>query len=58
MINMPGAAKTMCLKELTARKKSGQGVTKAVESVKTDSFWKSKQARVSTHLELDKNGFN
>lgn len=45
MINKPGAAKTTCLKELTARKKSGQGVTKAAESIKTDSFWKSKQAK-------------
>lgn len=38
MINKPGAAKTGHLKELTARKKTGPGVTKAVESLKINSL--------------------
>lgn len=38
MINKPGAAKTRYLKELTAREKTGQGVTKSVESLKINSL--------------------
>lgn len=38
MINKPGGAKTGYPKELTARKKTGQGVTKSVESLKINSL--------------------
>lgn len=52
MINKPGGAKTGYPKEHTARKKTGQGVTKSVESLKINSQW------FSRHLEPNKNGLN
>lgn len=50
MINKPGAAEIRYLKELRAWEKTGQGVTKSVESLKPDSFWRSEQAMGSAYI--------
>lgn len=58
MRSKSGTAKTGCLKELMTRKKTGQGVTGSVESLKMMSLWKLDDKGFSTHLELNENGLD